>query len=89
MHHTPSYVHFSALYAALAGLHPSGVICEIMNIFTVTEGGATDHCSKFVVVIGSQPCRTKTKESNPKRCNQLRNIEKSEIFTTDQKSDQV
>ena len=48
--------------------------------------GETNHCSKFVVVIGSKPCRTEINGSDPERCICLRNIVKSEIFQTDQKS---
>jgi len=47
------------------------------------------HCSKFVVVLGSEPAKSNTDGSSPLRCNSLRNIVESEIFRTRQKSGQV
>jgi hypothetical protein len=46
-------------------------------------------CSKFVVVLGSEPAKSSIDGTSPLRCNCLRNIVKSEIFTTGQKSVQV
>jgi len=51
--------------------------------------GNEKQCSKFVVVLGSEPARSGPDGSNPLRCNCLRNIVESEIFRTGQKSVQV
>jgi len=41
-------------------------------------------CSKFVVVVGSERCKTKMNESTPGRCNCLNDIVESRIFKTSQ-----
>ena len=52
----------------------------------VTQGSEPNHCSKFVVVIGSKRCRTKRNGSNPERCICLTDIVESKIFKTSQNS---
>jgi hypothetical protein len=52
--------------------------------FNATEGGEINHCSKFVVVIGSESCRTRMNESNPERCICVSDIVESKIFKTGQ-----
>jgi hypothetical protein len=49
----------------------------------------SEHCSKNVVVLGSEPGNSNKDRSRPQRGNCLRNIVESGIFRTDQKSVQV
>jgi hypothetical protein len=59
--------------------------CPVRIPSEVKEGGEPNHCSKFVVVSGSERFRTETNASGPERCNCLKNIVKSAIFRTGQK----
>src|ERR1035437_9387861 len=47
-----------------------------------------DHCSRFVVVIGSERFKSGTNDSTRGRCNWLRNIVAYTIFITSHKSRQ-
>jgi hypothetical protein len=62
----------------------AGLFAAIQIRLNVTDGGETNHCSKFVVVIGSERCRTRMNGSNPGRCICLTDVVESEIFKTGQ-----
>ena len=48
------------------------------------RGPGVNHCSKFVVVIGSNWFKTSINESAPPCCKLLKNIVKSQIFNSNQ-----
>jgi hypothetical protein len=63
----------------------SGAVYE-RNFESHREKGQVNHCSKFVVVIGSERRKSSTNGSTLDRCICLKNIIESKIFRTDQKS---
>jgi hypothetical protein len=76
----------SAEYAGAHGKFTSILMTseELLEFDKGSCGNENNQCSKFVVVIGSERCRTKMNESTPGRCIFSNDIVESTIFKTKQ-----